>query len=67
MSFGLDIIFVDAEGEVTEIHDAPEPAGEYERSYPGRGKYVLEVPRGYSARVGLDVGDRVVIPEGVDG
>lgn len=64
MSFGLDIIFIDAAGEVTEIHDAPEPAGEYDQSYPGRGKYVLEVPRGYAAAVGLDVGDRVVIPEG---
>jgi len=65
MSFGLDIIFVDAEGTVTEIHDAPEPDGEYEQSYPGYGKYVLEVPRGFSAAVGLSVGDRVAIPDEV--
>lgn len=65
MSFGLDIIFINSNGTVTEIHDAPEPDGEYDRTYPGYGRYVLEVPRGYAAGVGLSVGDRVVIPESV--
>jgi len=65
MSFGLDIVFVDADGTVTEIHDAAQPDGEYDETYPGRGKYVLEVPRGWSATVGLSVGDRVEISEEV--
>lgn len=65
MSFGLDIIFVDIDGTVTTIHDAPEPDGEYEETYAGYGRYVLEVPRGYAERVGLSKGDRVEIPEAV--
>jgi uncharacterized membrane protein (UPF0127 family) len=65
MSFGLDIIFVDIDGTVTTIHDAPEPDGEYEETYAGYGRYVLEVPRGYADRVGLSEGDRVEIPDTV--
>jgi len=63
MSFGLDIIFIDIDGTVTEIHDAPEPDGEYEETYGGYGRYVLEVPRGYAASVGLSEGDTVNIPD----
>jgi uncharacterized membrane protein (UPF0127 family) len=65
MSFGLDIVVLDTDGTVTTIHDAPEPEGEYEETYAGYGRYVLEVPRGYTERVGLAEGDRVEIPEGV--
>jgi uncharacterized membrane protein (UPF0127 family) len=63
MDFGIDIVFVDADGTVTAVHEAPEPAdgtGSDER-YAGRAKYVLEVPLGYTDRVGLDEGDEVRI------
>jgi uncharacterized membrane protein (UPF0127 family) len=62
MSFPLDIIFINASERVTTIHHAPVPEGEYERTYSGRGKWVLEVPRGWSNRTGLAVGDRIAIP-----
>ena len=64
MDFPLDIVFVDGNGTITTIHHAPVPeeipGGD--GRFPGRGKYVLEVPRGYTNATGVAVGDRVVIP-----
>ncbi|QIO21727.1 DUF192 domain-containing protein [Haloarcula sp. JP-L23] len=69
MSFPLDIIFVDANGTITTIHHAPlPPEGTSEselQRYEGRGKYVLEVNRGWANRTGVTVGDRVELPAGV--
>jgi len=62
MDFPLDIVYAAANGTVTRIHHAPVPEGEYEREYPGRGKYVLEVNRGWTNETGLDVGDRLDVP-----
>ncbi|MFB6303989.1 MAG: DUF192 domain-containing protein [Haloferacaceae archaeon] len=66
MAFPLDIVFVAADGTITRIHHAPlppegTPNGELTR-YEGRGKYVLEVPYGYTNRTGISTGDRVVVP-----
>jgi uncharacterized membrane protein (UPF0127 family) len=71
MAFPLDIVFVAPNGTITTIRHAPVPpegtaAGDLTR-YPGTGKYVLEVPRGFTNRTGIDVGDEVAVPEGVDG
>jgi len=68
MSFALDIIFIDANGTITTIHHAdPPPEGEsYSERYPGRGKYVLEVNRGWTNRTGVSVGDIVELPDGVE-
>ena len=64
MSFGIDIIFIDPDGTITEIHSArPPPAAD--APYTGRGLYVLEVPRGWASASGVEVGDTVVIPETV--
>ena len=67
MSFPIDIIFIDAEGRITEIHHAPvaENPQDPERRYPGRGRYVLEVPRGWTNETGVSVGDRVSIPDSI--
>jgi uncharacterized membrane protein (UPF0127 family) len=68
MAFSLDIVFVAANGTVTEIHHAavePNASGSDLTRYRGRGRYVLEVPRGYTNATGLDVGDRVLVPAGV--
>ncbi len=64
MSFDIDIVFVAADGTITTVHhaSAPDP-GEDSETYTGRGKYVLEVPRGYTNATGIDVGDRVEIPD----
>lgn len=61
MSFGLDIIFIDSDGTITEIVDAPAPPDD-DSPYRGTGQYVLEVPRGWSAEMGVGVGDTVEIP-----
>ncbi|MFB6126677.1 MAG: DUF192 domain-containing protein [Halolamina sp.] len=63
MAFPLDIVFVAADGTVTMIHHAPVESDDDLTEYRGRGKYVLEVPRGFANRTGLSVGDRVVVPE----
>ena len=64
MSFGIDIVYVDANGTVRTIHHAPEPPegedGEDYR-YPGVGQYVLEVDYEWTIRHGVEPGDRVVI------
>ena len=66
MAFPLDIVFVDADGTVTRIHHADRPpagtSGDDLTRYPGRGKYVLEVPQGYTDDRGIEVGDRLRIP-----
>jgi uncharacterized membrane protein (UPF0127 family) len=60
MSFGIDIVYVDGDREITRIHNAPEPGpnedGEDQR-YPGSGQYVLEVPYEWTDRHGVEVGD----------
>ena len=60
MSFGIDIVYVDGEREIVEIHNAPEPGpnedGEEQR-YPGSGQYVLEVPYEWTDRHDVSVGD----------
>lgn len=64
MSFGIDIVYVAANGTITRIHNAPEPPededGESHR-YPGRGKYVVEVNFEWTTRHGVEVGDRIEI------
>jgi hypothetical protein len=69
MAFPLDIVFVAANGTITIIHEAPTEPGESGSEltrYRGRGKYVLEVPRGYTNATGVEVGDRVKLPEDVE-
>ena len=60
MDFGIDIVYADAEGTVVEIHNAPEPGPSEdgsEQTYPGSGRYVLEVPYKWTDRNGVAVGD----------
>ncbi|MFB6119169.1 DUF192 domain-containing protein [Halosegnis sp.] len=64
MSFGIDIIYVGADGTITRIHHAPEPpegadGDTYE--YPGTGKYVLEVNYNWTVRHNVTEGDQVQI------
>jgi uncharacterized membrane protein (UPF0127 family) len=65
MSYPLDIVFLDANGTVTRVHHAPLPPPETPnrdlRRYSGRGKYVLEVPYGYTNRTGIRAGDRMAV------
>lgn len=56
MAFAIDIVFVDTDGEITEIHEA-EPESRPLTTYEGTGKYVLEVPRGWSADNEVEPGD----------
>jgi len=66
MSFDIDIAFVAPDGTITTIHHATAPGPDESTDvYTGRGRFVLEVPRGYTNRTGIDVGDLVSIPEAV--
>ena len=58
-SFGLDIVFVAPNGTITEIHEAAPESRPYTR-HRGTGQYVLEVPRGWSERTGVEPGDRLL-------
>jgi len=67
MSFPLDIVFIAGNGTVTKVTSArapgPDENGE-SITRSGYGQYVLEVPRGYAASVGLEIGDTVDIEFG---
>ena len=58
MAFGIDIVFIAPDGTVTEIHEAAPESRPYTR-YRGTGQFVLEVPRGWSDRNGVEPGDRL--------
>jgi len=60
MDFGLDIVYADDEGIITELHHAPAPGPDEdgnEQKYPGRGQYVLEVNKGWTTERGVTEGD----------
>ena len=67
MDFGIDIVYADSGGVITEIHHAPAPGpdedGE-EQQYPGRGQYVLEVAYEWTTDRGVSVGDVLVLDSG---
>ncbi|QAU13422.1 DUF192 domain-containing protein [Halorubrum sp. BOL3-1] len=60
MAFPIDIVYVDANGTVTTVHEATPESRPLTR-YEGTGRYVLEAPRGWSDRHGVEPGDRLVI------
>ncbi|WP_411965371.1 DUF192 domain-containing protein [Haloferax sp. YSMS24] len=65
MDFPIDIIFVAENGTITRIHHAeldPEGTSESDLTrYRGTGKYVLEVPYGYTNENCIEEGDRIVL------
>jgi uncharacterized membrane protein (UPF0127 family) len=62
MLFPLDIIWIDAAGEVVYIVEDAQPCGSVCVSYepPSEAMYVLEVAAGFAREAGLRVGDSVV-------
>ncbi|MES3160836.1 MAG: DUF192 domain-containing protein [Halorubrum sp.] len=58
MAFPIDILFVAPDGEVTRIYEA-DPESRPLTTYEGYGQYVLEVPRGWSERHGVEPGDEI--------
>ena len=64
MAFPIDMVFVAENGTITAIHHAElPPEGEDSPTYEGYGKYVVELPYEYTLEHGIEVGDRVRIPE----
>ncbi|AGB36158.1 DUF192 domain-containing protein [Natronococcus occultus] len=69
MDFGIDIVFIDADREITTIHSAPEPGPDEDgadQEYTGQAQWVLEVPIGYADEAGIEVGDEVEIGSEAD-
>lgn len=60
MSFPIDIVFINADGEITTIHHAEVDDDE---TFRGTAKYVLEVPYEYTTDNGIQEGDKIEIPE----
>lgn len=60
MGFPIDIVFINADGEITTIHHA-EP--DDDQTFRGTAKYVLEVPYDYTTENGIKEGDTIEIPE----
>lgn len=62
MSFPIDIVFVDANGTITEIYHAPVEADNEDLTpYTGHGKWVLEVPYNWTVDNGVEVGDQIEV------
>lgn len=60
MAFPIDIVHIDADGEITTIsHAQPDD----DETFRGTAKYVLEVPYEYTTDNGIEEGDRIEIPE----
>jgi len=63
MSFGIDIVYADADRRITTIHHAPEPGPEEDgndQRYPGRGQYVLELRYEWTREHGVTTGDQLL-------
>ncbi|SDK45805.1 DUF192 domain-containing protein [Natronorubrum texcoconense] len=64
MDFDIDIIFVDADREITSIEEARAPETDEDGEdleHTGQAQYVLEVPRGYADGMGIEPGDVIEI------
>ena len=59
MAFSIDIVFINADGEITTIHHADV---DDDQTFRGTAKYVLEVPYDYTTDNGIEEGDRIEIP-----
>ena len=65
MNYPIDMVFVGANGTVTAIHHAEveeddDPGDDLTR-YPGRAKWVVEVPSQWTTEHGVEVGDTMTI------
>jgi uncharacterized membrane protein (UPF0127 family) len=58
----LSIAFADAAGRVTAIMDMVPDDGRARYVSPGPARYALEVNRGWFAKNGIRVGDRLTVP-----
>jgi hypothetical protein len=58
----LSIAFADGRGFIIAIMDMIPDDGAVRYRSPGPAKYALEVNRGWFAKSGVNVGDRIVIP-----
>ena len=67
MNYPLDMLFVGADGRVNAVHHASLPPPNTSESelkrYTGDAKWVLEVPRGFTAAHNVTVGDRMSVNE----
>jgi hypothetical protein len=65
MNYPIDMVFIGADGRVTTIHHAEtevnDDPGDDLTPYPGRAKWVLEVPHGWTTEHGVEPGDRASI------
>jgi hypothetical protein len=58
----LDMLFIDAEGTILNIHERTEPLTDTSRPSAGPVRGVLEINGGLSDVLGIEAGDRVLNP-----
>lgn len=63
MVFPIDIVFVDSNGTITQIHHADLSSNRLFHVYRGRAKYVAETPYDWTREHGVEVGDRVQLDD----
>lgn len=61
MKFPIDIVFIHDDSSVGRIHEHCEPGAS--AKFLGRGQWVLEVPAGFCAKLGVKKGDAVEFEE----
>lgn len=65
MNYPIDMVFVGADGLITTIHhaetEAQDDPGDDLSPYPGRAKWVVEVPYNWTTEHGVEVGDELSI------
>lgn len=60
MDYPLDIIFINSERQITEIHHASVPSSNNNLTgYRGNARWVLEVPKGYTITKNISIGHKV--------
>jgi len=66
MNYSIDIIWVDATGEIVFIEESVSPSS-YPMSFMSNipAKYVIETTNGFVKEYGIAVGERVVLPKGL--
>lgn len=57
MSYPLDVLLMDEEGEVLEVYESLEPWGR--TGFHGEARYALELPAGTVGGTGTEPGDRL--------
>lgn len=64
VTFSIDVVFVAEDGTVSAVEPL-DPGDTRLVTSPGPSRYVIELPQGWAAENGIDVGSELVVPKGL--